>query len=115
MPKLIPMGARLMVVPLESETSLEKRAEAVGLKLIIEEKNKPRATRGRVVAVGPDPLLQAHVSVGDEVWFSVYAGIETHIEGVTYLSLELKDITHVLKPDEVPLPSHGPQSPCAEN
>lgn len=99
MPTLVPFGARLMVIPLEAENDIVKRGEKIGLKVIVEEKNQARSTRGRVVAVGTDPLLQEYVHVGDDVLFSPYAGIETTIEGVTYLSLELREVTHVIVPD----------------
>lgn len=109
MPKLIPLGARVLVTDLEPEVSLVKRAEKAGLHLVIGEENVPKPTSGKVEAVGSDPLVQELITIGDVVLFARHAGLEVQIEGKSYRSLELREIAHVIKPDV-----NGDQSPNAD-
>jgi co-chaperonin GroES (HSP10) len=102
MARLIPIGARILVLDLEPEVSIVKRAQNAGLHIVVLDENKPQPTSGLVKAVGTDPLIQEMCSVGDTVLFSRHAGTHVFVEGVEYRSLELRDIAYVIKPDDAP-------------
>ena len=109
---ITPMGARIFVEPIEAETSLEKQAEKINLKLVLEERSKPRPTTGTVVALGEDPAVQALLRVGDQVIFSRFAGSEVQVEGTTYLCLELHELISVIREEaDPPAPVQSPPRP----
>lgn len=97
--KYKPLGARLLVEPIITTLSLEERAAAAGLEIVIENENKPRPTQGRVIALGSDPLLREEVKEGDIVFFHPYSGSEVTLCGKTYRQLEHVDITGVAYSD----------------
>ena len=99
MSRLIPLGSRVLVTDLEPEISLVKRAEKAGLYAVVLEEHVPKPTSGKVEAVGPDPLVQEQISVGDIVLFTRHAGYMVQIEGREYRSLEYREIGHVIKSD----------------
>jgi len=103
-----PVGARLLVKDLEPEADLVRRGARSGLTVVVNEENVPRPTSGLVMAVGSDPLTQEEVSVGDVVMFHPYAGHFVSVEGETFRSLELREITSVIResPDPAPAPEH---------
>lgn len=103
--KIMPLGARCFVEPIAPVDEVTARAAAAGLYAVILDENMPKATEGRVIAVGSDPLIQELVKVGDTVTFSKYAGTEQQVEGRTYRNLELREITAVIRPDESSSPS----------
>lgn len=105
MPKIVPVGARIFVKELEPETSLEKRAEASGLHLVILDENIPKPTSGIVVAIGNDPLIQEICQLGDTVTFARHAGLIQLVEGAEYRCLELREIIACIKPDSVDSPT----------
>jgi len=107
--KIMPLGARCFVEEIEPIDEVTARARAAGLSVVVLEENKPKATEGRVVAVGTDPLIQEYVHVGDVVTFSKYAGVNQIVEGRTYRNLELREITAVIRPDE-PIPQVAEES-----
>jgi len=105
--KYKPLGARLLVDPIVTTLSLEERARRAigpnapnGLEIVVEHDNRPRPTQGKVIALGPDPLLHEQIKEGDIVFFHHYSGHEVTLEGVTYRVLELPEITGVMQ-DEV--------------
>jgi co-chaperonin GroES (HSP10) len=95
-----PMGARIIVDDIITSLSVEKRAEAAGLVAVVADKERPRNTEGRVIAVGPDPLVQENVNVGDKVSFSYLDGTFVYIDGVRFRSLEFQQIIMVTKEEE---------------
>lgn len=97
MTTIMPFGARVFVEDLEPETSLQKRAEDAGLYIVSLDENIPKPTSGRVIAVGTDPLIQEHVSIGDVVTFARHAGLDQYVEGRRYRSLEMREIIAVIK------------------
>lgn len=109
---IMPFGARIFVEDLEPETSLQKRAEDAGLYIVSLDENIPKPTSGRVIAVGTDPLIQEHVSVGDVVTFARHAGLDQYVEGRRYRSLEIREIIAVIKGLAVPVPT--PQASATE-
>ena len=100
MPRILPAFERCFVKDLEPETSLKKRAEAVGLHLVLAEENVPKPTTGIVVAIGPGELIRELCEVGDTVCFSRHAGSYQYVEGEEYRCLEYREILSVIKPDK---------------
>jgi co-chaperonin GroES (HSP10) len=90
--EITPMGDRIFVDELEPEVSLVKRAEAVGLSIVVNNENVPRPTTGIVVAVGDDPLIQERCKIGDVVSFASHAGVYQQVSGKQYRCLEGREI-----------------------
>lgn len=97
MSKIVPMGSRILVTDLNPVTELEERARASGIHVVLTEQSIPKPTTGLVVAIGPDPLLQEQIKVGDTVVFAKYAGTSIQVEGTTYRSLEFQEIITVIR------------------
>lgn len=124
-----PEGARLLVDDIVSETTLEHRADKIGLALVVEHKNRPRNTMGYVVAIGTDPMLHEEIEVegvrrpryvvGDEVCFDWHAGSLQIIEGHEFRSLSLHEVTGCFRrlpePLEPPSPFRGEAELAAQN
>jgi len=91
------MGSRILVEDIEPIDELTERAKRAGLALAVYDHNKPKATTGRVVALGSDPLLHQELQVGDTVFFARYAGTLTNIDGKQYRTLEFQEITNILR------------------
>jgi co-chaperonin GroES (HSP10) len=100
--KYRPLGARLLVHPIVTSLSLEERARAAGLEIVVENDNRPSPTMGRVVAVGSDPLLYEEVKLGDIVFFNRYAGHEVVLQNETFRQLEFNEITGVMQDEQHP-------------
>lgn len=83
-----PMGARVLVKPLEQESKTNS-----GLLLPDSAKEKPQT--GVVVAVGDDEEVK--VKVDDKVIFAKYTGTEFKFDGENYLLIECGDILAKLK------------------
>ncbi|MGE5250679.1 MAG: co-chaperone GroES [Bacteroidota bacterium] len=81
--KLQPMGARVLIKPLEQEGKT-----ASGLLLPETAKEKPQT--GLVVAVGDDEEIK--LNVNDKVLFAKYSGTEFKMDGTEYLLLESSDV-----------------------
>ena len=94
--KLKPLGDKVIVKRLEAEAKTKG-----GIVLPDTAKEKPK--RGKVLAVGPGKTLDSgevvkpSVSVGNEVFFSSYAGTEITIEGEEVLIMGQDDILAILK------------------
>jgi co-chaperonin GroES (HSP10) len=99
MPKIMPLGARVLVKDEAPLDDISARAEKAGLFAVVYEYNVPTPTTGIVVAVGSDPEVQRLIEVGDKVFFGKHCGIITRIEGEEYRSLEFHEISSVVKPD----------------
>jgi chaperonin GroES len=90
-PKLRPLDDRVVVEPLEAE-----EVTAGGIVLPDAAKEKPQ--RGKVIAVGPGKLLDngsrgaLSVSVGDEVIFGKWGGMEIEVDGEEIKILRESDI-----------------------
>jgi co-chaperonin GroES (HSP10) len=97
--KYKPLGARLLVDPIITTVSLEKRAELAGIEIVLEQDNVPRPSQGRVIAVGSDPLLQEEVKVGNIVFFKWHDASEVWLEGVKFLQIEHQSVTGVMFED----------------
>lgn len=81
--KIQPMGARILVKPLEqgSKTS-------TGLYIPETAKEKPQT--GVVVAVGDDQDIK--LKVDDKILFAKYTGTEFKMDGIDYLLMECSDV-----------------------
>jgi chaperonin GroES len=90
-PKLRPLDDRVVVEPVEAE-----ERTAGGIVLPDTAREKPQ--RGRVLSVGPGPLLDSgqrgelSVSVGDEVIYGKYSGTDFEIDGRDIKILRESDI-----------------------
>lgn len=81
--KLQPMGARVLILPIEQESKT-----ASGLLLPESAKEKPQT--GMVVAIGDDEEIK--LQVNDKVLFAKYSGTEFKLEGKEYLLVESSDV-----------------------
>jgi chaperonin GroES len=92
--KLTPLGPRLVVVPIESDSVEVKQLEKSGLVLPEKyaDKYKPRPSTGTVVAVSEDPVTSALVRVGDIVLFALHSGTPITVQGQDLIILEDRDI-----------------------
>jgi chaperonin GroES len=81
--KIQPMGARILIKPLEQETKT-----ASGLYIPESAKEKPQT--GTVVAVGDDEDIK--LKVDDRVLFAKYTGTEFKVDNEEYLLMDCSDI-----------------------
>ncbi len=81
--KVQPMGARILVKPLEQESKT-----ATGLYIPETAKEKPQT--GVVVAVGDDEDIK--LKVNDKILFAKYSGTEIKLGGDDYLIMECGDV-----------------------
>ncbi|GAB4487808.1 MAG: co-chaperone GroES [Anaerolineales bacterium] len=81
--KIQPMGARVLIQPLEQESKT-----STGLYLPDTAKEKPQT--GLVVAVGDDEEIK--LKVNDKVLFAKYTGTEFKLNGQEYLLMECSDV-----------------------
>jgi chaperonin GroES len=81
--KIQPMGARVLIKPLEEEGKT-----ASGLLLPETAKEKPQV--GLVVAIGDDEEIK--LKVNDKVLFAKYTGSEFKINGTDYLLMDCSDV-----------------------
>ncbi len=78
-----PMGARILVKPLEQEAKTTSG-------LYIPETAKEKPQTGLVVAVGDDEDIK--LQVNDKILFAKYTGTEFKMDGVEYLLMECGDV-----------------------
>jgi len=88
-------GARIVVQDIAPTDEVTERAKASGLYVVIEERNRPKATTGTIVALGNDPCLREvfELNLGDVISFNSYAGQKVCVEGVEYRILDVKEMT----------------------
>ena len=93
--KIRPLGDRVVVKPLSSETVTKS-----GIVLPDTAKEKPQ--EGEILAVGPGKVMDngkrisLEVSVGQKVLFAKYAGSEVKLDG-EYLILRESDIMGIVE------------------
>jgi co-chaperonin GroES (HSP10) len=98
-----PLGARVIVDDIVTTLSVEERARRIQapgcppMEAIVSDNERPKATQGRVLAVGSDPFVQEQIDVGDIVSFSYLDGTFVYIDGMRYRSLEFQQIVMVTK------------------
>ena len=93
--KMKPLGDRVVIKNLEAEETTKG-----GIILTNAAKEKP--VMAEVVAVGPGGNVDGkevvmHVSLGDKVIYSKYAGTEVKLDGKDYIIVRQSDILAVLE------------------
>lgn len=83
--KIEPMGARVLVRPLEKETMTKSG-------LVLPETAKEKPQQGVVEALGTEEEMLTDLAVGDKVLYAKYTGTEVEVEGIKYLVLEENDV-----------------------
>lgn len=93
--KLRPLGDRVIVQRLESETQT-----ASGI--VIPESASEKPDQGTVVAVGPGrraddgSLIPLELTVGDKILFGKYAGQSTKVDGEEFLVIREEEVLAVI-------------------
>ena len=95
MPKLRPLGDRVLVSPLEGELKTKSG-------IVLPESAQEKSNQAKVVAVGPGKhedgkLIKPEVKVGDKVLYSEYAGQKVKVEGDEYQIIRSDDILAVFE------------------
>lgn len=85
-----PLGARVLVKPLERESMT-----ASGIVLPETAKEKPQ--QGMIEATGSEEEMLTDLKVGDRILFAKYAGSEISLNGDTYLLLDETEVLARLK------------------
>ena len=89
--KLVPLGDRIVVKPIERE-------EVTKGGIILPDTAKEKPQEGEIIAVGPGKLndegtrITMDVKVGDKVIYAKYAGTEVEIDGEKLLIMHDSDI-----------------------
>ncbi len=83
--KIEPMGARVLVRPLEKETMTKSG-------LVLPETAKEKPQQGVIEALGTEEEMATDLAVGDKVLYAKYTGTEVEVEGTKYLVLEENDV-----------------------
>jgi|SRR5262245_47291839 len=93
------VGPRILVELEEPVDSVTARGAAAGLFIVVDERNKPRPTTGKVVKLGQDILFDEwELKIGLRVSFGPLAGERQWIEGKEYRLLESHEIKLILPP-----------------
>ena len=93
--KLVPLGDRVVLKQLIAEETTKS-----GIVLPGQTKEKPQ--QAEVIAVGPGGVvdgkeIEMHVTVGQKVIYSKYAGTEVKLDGEEYIIVRQSDILAVVK------------------
>ena len=89
--KLIPLGDRLVIQPVEQE-------EVLASGIVIPDTAKEKPQQGKVLAAGPGRLddngkrIAMEVSVGDRILYGKYSGQEIKLDQDEYIVLSEKDV-----------------------
>lgn len=95
MPKIRPVGDRVVVTP-------AKKEEVTKSGIVIPDTAKEKPQQGTVIAVGNGRLLDngdraaMEIHEGDQVLFAKYGGTEFKLDGEEYLVLKESDILAIL-------------------
>lgn len=94
--KLQPLGARVIVEPIEQE-------EVTAGGIILPETAKEKPQEGKILAVGPGDRddegkrIPMDVKVGERVLYAKYSGTEVKVDGKKLLILKENDILAVIE------------------
>lgn len=89
--KLIPLGDRLVIQPVEQE-------EVLASGIVIPDTAKEKPQQGEVMAAGPGRLddngkrIAMEVAVGDRILYGKYSGQEIKLDQDEYIVLSEKDV-----------------------
>ncbi len=81
--KIEPLGARVLVQPLEQESRTPSG-------IILPESAKEKPQTGLVIAIGDDEAIK--VKVDDKILYAKYTGTEIRLDGIQYLLMDQNDI-----------------------
>ncbi|MCZ7540697.1 MAG: co-chaperone GroES [Anaerolineae bacterium] len=85
-----PLGARVLVLPLEGESQTPGG-------VLLPETAKEKPQQGTVEAIGDPDEMETDLKVGDRVLFPKYTGTEIKFEGKTYLLMNEDDVLARIK------------------
>ena len=89
--KLVPLGDRVVLKQVEAEETTKS-----GIVLPGAAKEKPQ--QAEVIAVGPGTdEVKMEVAVGDQVFYSKYAGTEVKLDDEEYVVVKQSDILAIVK------------------
>ena len=93
--KLVPLGDRVVLKQLVAEETTKS-----GIVLPGQTKEKPQ--QAEVIAVGPGGVvdgkeIEMHVTVGQKVIYSKYAGTEVELDDETYIIVKQNDILAIVE------------------
>jgi chaperonin GroES len=85
-----PLGARVLILPLEGETQTPGG-------ILLPETAKEKPQQGIIEAVGSEDEMNTDLKIGDRVLFPKYTGTEIKFEGQTYLLMNEDDVLARIK------------------
>lgn len=93
--KLVPLGDRVVLKQLIAEETTKS-----GIVLPGQTKEKPQ--QAEIIAVGPGGVvdgkeIEMHVTVGQKVIYSKYAGTEVELDDETYIIVKQNDILAIVE------------------
>ena len=93
--KLVPLGDRVVL-----KQSVAEETTKSGIVLPGQNKEKPQ--QAEVIAVGPGGMVngkevEMHVTAGQQVIYSKYAGTEVKLDGEEYIIVKQNDILAIVK------------------
>ena len=93
--KLVPLGDRVVLKQLEAEETTKS-----GIVLPGQAQEKPQ--QAEVIAVGPGGVVhgkevEMHVTTGQQVIYSKYAGTEVKLDGEEYIIVKQSDILAIVE------------------
>ena len=93
--KLVPLGDRVVLKQIAAEETTKS-----GIVLPGQTKEKPQ--QAEVIAVGPGGVvdgkeIEMHVTVGQKVIYSKYAGTEVELDDETYIIVKQNDILAIVE------------------
>ena len=99
MPKVLPLGSRVLIRPFTREELQKKNSFGIILPGV---DTKEKSEQGIVLALGPGEyrdgkLVAPHVKVGDKVVFSKYGFEDIHVNDEELFLIEEKNILAILK------------------
>ncbi|GAA6491953.1 MAG TPA: co-chaperone GroES [Candidatus Bariatricus faecipullorum] len=93
--KLVPLGDRVVLKQLVAEETTKSG-------IVLPGQNKEKPQQAEVVAVGPGGMVDGkevtmHVSAGDQVIYSKYAGTDVEVDDEEYIIVKQSDILAIIQ------------------
>ena len=93
--KLVPLGDRVVLKQLVAEETTKSG-------IVLPGQNKEKPQQAEVVAVGPGGMVDGkevtmHVSAGDQVIYSKYAGTDVEVDDEEYIIVKQSDILAIVE------------------
>jgi chaperonin GroES len=92
----VPLGDRVLI-EVDTEFNADKKVGSIFLATTIE--SKEQSGKGRIIAIGDgnEEFNMKDLSVGDDVLFSVYGGVEFSVDGKDFMIFEYLDLLARIK------------------